>query len=110
MNGQLLACIETAVLRLYHPALGLDPLPGPHTRIVGSVAGRALVRAACFDHDIEAVVHAGVLHQPQTAYLPHDVRLDGPGCDASKIERGLGFRCRTRFREELDRLAGLLAP
>jgi hypothetical protein len=79
MNGQLLACIETAVLRLYHPALGLDPLPGPQTRIVGSVAGRALVRAACFDHDIEAVVHADALHQSQMAYLPHDVRFDRPG-------------------------------
>jgi hypothetical protein len=65
MNGQHLACIETADLRLYHPALGLDPLPGPHTRIVGSVADRGLLHRLIFDHAIDAVVHGGALHQPR---------------------------------------------
>lgn len=50
-----------------HRVIGLDPVPGPHTDIVGSVADRAVVRAAIRDNAIEGIVHAGALHKPQLA-------------------------------------------
>ena len=48
-----------------HRVVGLDPVVGPHTDIVGSVADRATVRAAIRDHAIQAIVHGGALHKPQ---------------------------------------------
>ena len=50
-----------------HQAIGLDPVPGPHTDIVGSVADRATVRAAVRDYAVQAIVHAGALHKPHIA-------------------------------------------
>ncbi len=50
-----------------HRVIGLDPVPGPHTDIVGSVADRATVRAAIRDHAIQGIVHGGALHKPQVA-------------------------------------------
>jgi UDP-glucose 4-epimerase len=47
-----------------HEVVGLDPVASPLTAVVGSVADRALVRAAIGDYRIEAVVHAGALHKP----------------------------------------------
>ena len=46
-------------------AIGLDPVPGPHTQYVGSVANRALVEQIVRDHRVDAIVHAGALHKPQ---------------------------------------------
>jgi UDP-glucose 4-epimerase len=45
--------------------VGLDVLPSPWTAIVGSVADRAVVRAAVADAD--AVLHAATLHKPHVA-------------------------------------------
>jgi UDP-glucose 4-epimerase len=42
--------------------VGLDILPSPHTTLVGSIADRALVKAALQDAD--AIVHAATLHKP----------------------------------------------
>ncbi|WIM13549.1 NAD(P)-dependent oxidoreductase [Enhydrobacter sp.] len=50
-----------------HRVTGLDPVPGPHTDVVGSVADRAVVRAAIRDNAIQAIVHAGALHKPHVA-------------------------------------------
>jgi UDP-glucose 4-epimerase len=50
-----------------HHVVGLDPVPGPHTDIVGSVADRATVRAAIRNHAIQAIVHGGALHKPHVA-------------------------------------------
>src|SRR5262245_14580495 len=58
---------QTLVPRLRrdgHDVVGIDPLPSPTTRIVGSIEDRALVRAAIRDHAIGAVMHAGALHKP----------------------------------------------
>ncbi|HEY6761844.1 MAG TPA: NAD(P)-dependent oxidoreductase [Baekduia sp.] len=44
--------------------VGLDVLPGDHTRIVGDLADRDVVRAAIKDHHITAIVHAATLHKP----------------------------------------------
>ena len=47
-----------------HAVFGLDPRPGATTAMVGSVADRALVRAAIGDNRIDAIVHGGALHKP----------------------------------------------
>ncbi|HEX4293028.1 MAG TPA: NAD(P)-dependent oxidoreductase [Rhizomicrobium sp.] len=49
---------------LGHTVIGLDPVPNPRTDVVGSIADRALVRAAIGDHKIDAIVHGGALHKP----------------------------------------------
>ncbi len=61
---------QTLVPRLKktgHTVIGLDPVPGPLTDIVGSVADRDTVRRAIRGHAIQAIVHAGALHKPHVA-------------------------------------------
>jgi UDP-glucose 4-epimerase len=53
--------------RAGHRVVGLDPVPGPATGIVGSIVDRATVRAALRDNGIEAIVHCGALHKPHIA-------------------------------------------
>jgi UDP-glucose 4-epimerase len=55
---------------LGHAVTGLDPAPSELTAIRGSIADRALVRAALRDNGIEAVIHAGALHKPDVARRP----------------------------------------
>lgn len=50
-----------------HEVVGLDPVPGETTDLVGSVADRGTVAAAIGDGRIEAVVHSGALHKPDIA-------------------------------------------
>jgi UDP-glucose 4-epimerase len=50
-----------------HRVIGLDPVPGPHTDIAGSVADRATVRTAIRHHAIQGIVHGGALHKPHVA-------------------------------------------
>jgi UDP-glucose 4-epimerase len=44
--------------------IGLDPVPAPTTRIVGSIADRDCVAKAMRDFEVEAVIHSGALHKP----------------------------------------------
>ncbi|HEY6981586.1 NAD(P)-dependent oxidoreductase [Reyranella sp.] len=50
-----------------HHVIGLDPVPGQHTDIVGSVADRPTVRAAIRDNSVQGIVHGGALHKPHVA-------------------------------------------
>lgn len=59
-----------------HEVVGLDPAPGLHTLIIGSVADRALVDHAFAAHGIEAVIHAGALHKPDIARYPAQAFID----------------------------------
>jgi UDP-glucose 4-epimerase len=75
---------QTLVPRLRrdgHAVIGLDPLPGPMTEIVGSVADQDLVRAAVLERDIEAIVHGGALHKPH-------IETSGPGAFIDVNVRG----------------------
>jgi len=58
---------QTLVPRLQqagHEVVGIDPVPGATTRVVGSIADREVVRAAMRDFGVTGVVHAGALHKP----------------------------------------------
>ncbi|QQV78907.1 NAD(P)-dependent oxidoreductase [Sphingomonas aliaeris] len=59
-----------------HTVIGLDVAPGPHTRIIGSVADRTLVDRTFDDHGIDAVVHAGALHKPYIVRYPRQAFID----------------------------------
>ena len=59
-----------------HEVVGLDPAPGRHTQVLGSVADRALVDRVFADHGIEAVVHAGALHKPDIVRYPAQAFID----------------------------------
>src|SRR5512140_787816 len=48
-----------------HEAIGLDVLPSPFTRQVGSIADRVLVRRCL--QGMDAVLHAATLHKPHVA-------------------------------------------
>ncbi len=50
-----------------HTVTGLDPVPGEHTDVVGSVADRDLVRRLLRERRIGAIVHGGALHKPHIA-------------------------------------------
>jgi UDP-glucose 4-epimerase len=58
---------QTLVPRLSregHQVVGMDPVPSPTTQVVGSVDDRELVRSTIRDFGVNAIVHAGALHQP----------------------------------------------
>lgn len=59
-----------------HQVIGLDVAPGPDTRIVGSVANRALVERVMFSHGIEGVIHAAALHKPDIVRYPRQAFVD----------------------------------
>jgi UDP-glucose 4-epimerase len=53
--------------QLGHKVIGLDPVAGHHTQVTGSIADATLVRELIFEHQVEAVIHAGALHKPNIA-------------------------------------------
>jgi nucleoside-diphosphate-sugar epimerase len=59
-----------------HQVIGLDPAPGTHTQLIGSIADRALVERVFAEQGIEAVVHAGALHKPDIARYPAQSFVD----------------------------------
>ena len=66
-SGWLAQDLIPRLKRAGHTVIGLDPLPGPDTDIVGTVADRATVRKAIRSHRIQGIVHAGALHKPHVA-------------------------------------------
>jgi UDP-glucose 4-epimerase len=66
-SGWLAQDLIPRLKRGEHTVVGLDPVPGPHTDVVGTVADRALVRRTIREHRIQGIVHAGALHKPQVA-------------------------------------------
>lgn len=59
-----------------HQVIGLDVARSADTRVVGSVADRAVVDAAFGDHGVEAVIHAAALHKPDIARYPRQAFVD----------------------------------
>lgn len=50
-----------------HEVVGIDPVPAPTTRVVGSITDRGLVHRTMRTFAVEAVVHAAALHKPHIA-------------------------------------------
>lgn len=67
LSGWLGQTLVPQLRRAGHRAIGLDPVPGPTTDIVGSVADRDTVRKALREHAIQGIVHGGALHKPHIA-------------------------------------------
>ena len=63
-SGWLGSNLVPRLLRDGHQVVGLDPVPGATTQVVGSVEDRTLIRATLRENRIEAVVHGGALHKP----------------------------------------------
>ena len=59
-----------------HEVVGMDVAPGADTRVVGSVADRALVERVMFSHGIEGVIHAAALHKPDIVRYPRQAFID----------------------------------
>ena len=66
-SGWLGQTLVPRLKRAGHTVIGLDPVAGPHTGIVGTVADRDTVRKAIRQHRIQGIVHAGALHKPHVA-------------------------------------------
>lgn len=63
-SGWLAQDLIPRLKRAGHAVVGLDPVAGPNTDVVGTVADRGTVRKAIRDHRIQGIVHAGALHKP----------------------------------------------
>jgi UDP-glucose 4-epimerase len=59
-----------------HVVIGIDVAPGADTRILGSVADRALVERVFDENGVEVVVHAAALHKPDIARFPAPAFID----------------------------------
>lgn len=75
-SGWLGQSLMPRLIALGHEVIGLDPNPSERTRIVASIADRAVVRQAISDHRIQAVIHSGALHQPDMARHPRQAFVD----------------------------------
>ena len=80
-----------------HAVIGLDVAPGADTDIVGSVADRALIDRTFAAHAIDAVIHAGALHQPDIARYPRQAFIDvNVAGTLNLLEAAVAARC-SRF-------------
>ena len=75
-SGWLGRHLAPLLVRGGHEVVGLDPSPGEHTQVMGSVADRALVDRIFAEHRIEAVIHAGALHKPDIVRYPAQAFVD----------------------------------
>jgi UDP-glucose 4-epimerase len=66
-SGWLGQTLAPRLARDGHQVIGLDPVPSPTTRIVGSIADRACIARAMREFEVEAVIHSGALHKPHVA-------------------------------------------
>jgi nucleoside-diphosphate-sugar epimerase len=75
-SGWLGRHLAPLLARAGHEVVGIDPAPGEHTQVLGSVADRPLVDRIFAERRIEAVVHAGALHKPDITRYPAQAFMD----------------------------------
>ncbi|MBS0473449.1 MAG: NAD(P)-dependent oxidoreductase [Proteobacteria bacterium] len=75
-SGWLGQWLAPRLVALGHDVIGIDPVPGAATTILGSIADRSLVRQAIGDHRIEAIIHGGALHKPNIETHDRQAFLD----------------------------------
>jgi UDP-glucose 4-epimerase len=66
-TGYLGQALVPALRRRGQRVVGLDPVPGPTTDVVASIADRRAIARTMDEHDVGSVIHAGALHKPQVA-------------------------------------------
>jgi UDP-glucose 4-epimerase len=69
-SGWLGQTLAPRLQRDGHDVIGLDPIPAPTTRVVGSIADRDCVARTMRDFAVEAVIHSGALHKPHVETYP----------------------------------------
>jgi UDP-glucose 4-epimerase len=75
-SGYLGRALVPALTARGHRVVGLDPVPGPTTDVVASVADRDAVKRTMDQHDVGSVIHCGALHKPQVATHPRQAFVD----------------------------------
>jgi UDP-glucose 4-epimerase len=75
-SGWLGMYLVPRLRQLGHKVVGIDPMPGPTTDVVGSIVNRPLVRNTLQDNEITAIVHAGALHKPHIATHGNQAFID----------------------------------
>lgn len=75
-SGWLGRHVAQALAEAGHEVVGLDPVAGPATHVLGSVADRGLIDRIFAEHRFDGVVHSGALHQPDIARHPAQAFVD----------------------------------
>lgn len=75
-SGWLGRTLAPRLRSLGHEVIGIDPVSGPDTAIVASIADRGAVRDAIAANRIDAIVHSGALHKPDIERYPRQAFLD----------------------------------
>jgi UDP-glucose 4-epimerase len=75
-SGWLGRFLAPRLAKAGHEVVGLDPAPGEHTVLRGSIADRALIHRTFAEHGIEAVIDAGALHKPDIVRYPAQAFID----------------------------------
>ncbi|MCI4589335.1 NAD(P)-dependent oxidoreductase [Sphingobium sp. BYY-5] len=75
-SGWLGRFLKPRLEEVGHHVIGLDPMPGRPTDIVGSVSDRAFVDRLFSEHRFEGVIHAGALHKPDIIRYPRQRFID----------------------------------
>lgn len=75
-SGWLGHHLAPMLARAGHEVTGLDLVDGPFTTVVGTLTDRKLVDRTMGEHGIEAVIHAGGLHQPDMAGYSRQAFID----------------------------------
>lgn len=75
-SGWLGRTLTPRLRALGHEVTGFDPVPGPDTQVVGTIADRDLVRRALAEAGAQAVIHAGALHKPNIEQVPRQAFID----------------------------------
>ena len=66
-SGWLGRFLAPKLRSLGHSVIGLDPVAGPDTQIVGTIADSHQVERAFDDYEIDTVLHCGAVHKPDIA-------------------------------------------
>ncbi|WP_380787277.1 NAD-dependent epimerase/dehydratase family protein [Sphingomonas sp. R86521] len=75
-SGWLGRYLVPALVAAGNDVIGLDVAAGPHTKVIGSVADRALIDRLFAETRIDAVIHAGALHKPDIVRYPRQAFID----------------------------------
>jgi nucleoside-diphosphate-sugar epimerase len=80
-----------------HEVTGLDVAPGAATRVIGSVANRALVLQTVTHFGIEVIIHSGGLHKPDIERFDRQAFVDTNATGTLNLLEAAGEAGHSRF-------------